>query len=250
MSPNTIKPKVVYNKLFDSNSIEATAMSKMPLVPELKESYDRMLTYLEKLFRERFKKIREVLYKLHSGLSAEDAINSYLLSKDETMKSIGLKKYQEILDNTLASEREAYIERLAHEITILNEKVLLAERKSNQDKAQACIELEQQNKKLRLQIMNSKKSIDELKTLNEKTLNQLEEKNRQLVKFQNEVKHRNRDSDRYDRQNMETLKRENSILATQLRDMQDELAENSNISKIQTKNASSLEISNNILSDR
>lgn len=90
-----------------------------------------MLVYLEKLFKERFKKIRDVIYKLHGGLSADEIINSYLLSKDETMQNIGMQKYREIVENTLASEREAYIERLAHEITILNEKVLLFD-KNNQ----------------------------------------------------------------------------------------------------------------------
>ena len=49
---------------------------------------------------------------------------------------------------------------------------------------------------------------------------------------------------------MEVYKRENSILASQLREMQEEIAETSNISKIQNKNLSSLEITNNMLSER
>lgn len=53
------------------------------------------------------------------------------------MKNIGIQKYKEIVENTLASEREAYIERLAHEITILNEKVLLTEKDKDNKKAQA-----------------------------------------------------------------------------------------------------------------
>jgi hypothetical protein len=85
-SPNINRPQVEYKNLFQSNSIESSALSISPLVPELKETYDRMLVYLEKLFRDRFKKIREVVYKIHSGLSAEETISSYLLSNDETMK--------------------------------------------------------------------------------------------------------------------------------------------------------------------
>jgi len=49
---------------------------------------------------------------------------------------------------------------------------------------------------------------------------------------------------------LEVYKRENSILASQLREMQEEIAETSNISKIQNKNLSSLEITNNMLSER
>jgi hypothetical protein len=48
-----------------------------------------------------------------------------------------MKKYREIVENTLAAEREAYIERLAHEITILNEKVVVSEHEYNKDKTKA-----------------------------------------------------------------------------------------------------------------
>jgi chromosome segregation ATPase len=49
---------------------------------------------------------------------------------------------------------------------------------------------------------------------------------------------------------METLKRDNSILASQLRDMQEEMVESSNVSRFQSKNVTSLEISNSILNER
>ena len=137
LSPQTMQPNVEYKNLFQNNTIESSIISNRPLVPELKESYDRMLVYLEKLFSDRFNKIREVVHKLHSGLKAEETINSYLLSTDETMKNIGVKKYKEIVDNALAAEREAYIERLAHEITILNEKVLISEQDFNKEKVKA-----------------------------------------------------------------------------------------------------------------
>lgn len=68
--------------------------------------------------------------------------------------------------------------------------------------------------------------------------------------YEKETKLKEADCQKKDKHNMETLKRENSILATQLRDMQDELANNSNISNIVSKNANSLEITNNILSER
>ena len=137
LSPHAIHSNIEYKNLFKNNTIESSILSGRPLVPELKETYDRMLLYLEKLFRERFNKVREVVHKLHSGLSAEETINSYLLSADETMKNIGIKKYKEILGSTLAAEREAYIERLAHEITILNEKVMVCEKDYNKEKAKA-----------------------------------------------------------------------------------------------------------------
>jgi hypothetical protein len=136
-SPNAQQPEIDYKKLFRENSIEDDALSNSPLLPELKESYERMLIYLEKLFKERFKKIRDVIYKLHGGLSVDEIINSYLLSKDEIMQNIGVQKYKEIVENTLASEREAYIERLAHEVTILNEKVLLFDKNNQNERMKA-----------------------------------------------------------------------------------------------------------------
>lgn len=122
LSPNIPPPNIAYKKLFDGSSIESSVLSKTPLNPELKETYDRMLIYLEKLFKERFRKIRDVVYKLHSNLSCDEILKSYFLSNDPTTKNLGVHKYKEILENTFASEREAYIERLAHEVTILNEK--------------------------------------------------------------------------------------------------------------------------------
>jgi hypothetical protein len=136
-SPNAQQSEIDYKKLFRENSIEDDALSNSPLLPELKESYERMLIYLEKLFKERFKKIRDVIYKLHGGLSVDEIINSYLLSKDEIMQNIGVQKYKEIVENTLASEREAYIERLAHEVTILNEKVLLFDKNNQNERMKA-----------------------------------------------------------------------------------------------------------------
>ena len=221
----------------------------MPLIPELKESYDRMLGYLEKLFKERFRKIREVVYKLHSSLSSEETIKTYMLSSDDTMKSIAIKKYKEILENTLASEREAYIERLAHEITILNEKTLLNSKTADVETSKKIEEFESVNKKLRLQISNLKKTVDDLKAINEKTVSELEEKDKKFRSLELQSKEKLCDRSR-NHDNMETLKRENSVLATQLRDIQEELAENSNISKMQYKNTNALEISNNILSER
>ena len=221
----------------------------MPLIPELKESYDRMLSYLEKLFKERFRKIREVVYKLHSSLGTEETIKSYMLSSDETMKNIAIKKYKEIVENTLASEREAYIERLAHEITILNEKALINSKTVDEESAKKIEEFEANNKKLRLQVSNLKKTIDELKNINEKTLSELEEKDKRLRSLESQVKDKVWDRSR-NHDNIDILKRENSILATQLRNIEEELAESSNISKIQNKNASALEVSNNILSER
>lgn len=248
ISPREHSDSISYRKLYSGNSIEDSALNNTPLVPELKESYDRMLVYLEKLFRERFKKVREVVYKLHSGLSAEETINAYLLSNDETMKNIGIKKYKEIVENTLASEREAYIERLAHEVTILNEKVLQNEKDTQSEKAKACQDLEKQNKKLRLQTMSLKETIDEMKSVNEGTLTKLETTTKRLKQLESEQ--RISEQETYGMQNAATLRRENSILATQLRDMQEEMAETSNISRIQCKNATSLEMSNNMLNDR
>ena len=54
-SPHVQQPEVGYKKLFKENSIEDDALANSPLLPELKESYERMLVYLEKLFKERFK---------------------------------------------------------------------------------------------------------------------------------------------------------------------------------------------------
>lgn len=250
MSPNTIQPQVEYKNLFQSNTIESSALSNAPIVPELKETYDRMLIYLEKLFRDRFKKIREVVHKLHSGLNSEETISAYLLSNDETMKNIGIKKYKEIVENTLAAEREAYIERLAHEVTILNEKVVIWDKEYSKEKAKAWDDLENQNKKLRLQVMSLKKSNDELTSVNEDTLNELEIKEKQIKELNNLLHSKGIEKPNKNIDNIQTLKRENSILATQLREMQEELAENSSISKIHNKNTSWLEITNNMLSER
>lgn len=224
-------------------------MSTMPLVPELKDSYDRMLIYLEKLFRSRFKKIREVVYKLHSGMNSEKLVQGYLLSNDETIKNIGMAKYQEILEDTLAAEREAYIERLAHEITILNEKILVNEKQNEDTENFKISELEKSNNKLRLQITNFKKTIEEMKELNEKTLAELEFKSNKIKQLESEVTVKF-SKPIVSNENIETLRKENSLLANQLRDIQDELVENSNISKAYSKNATQLEASNQLLSER
>lgn len=98
--------------------------------------------------------------------------------------------------------------------------------------------------------MNLKKSVDELKTINEKTLTKFEEASNKLKNCEKELQRVVQKTSIFDKQNMETLKRDNSILASQLRDMQEEMAESSNISKFQNKNVTSLEISNNILNER
>lgn len=84
-----------------------------------------MLQYLENLQKERFTGIRDHLSKVHSGVSAQEAISSYTLSTDNSIKEMALFRFQEVTENALAAERELYIERLSHEITALNEKLLV-----------------------------------------------------------------------------------------------------------------------------
>ena len=84
-----------------------------------------MLSYLESLLRDRFSHIREQLAKIHSGVEVQEAINTYTLINDETIKELSVQKFRDITENNLAAEREIYIERLSHEITTLNEKLVL-----------------------------------------------------------------------------------------------------------------------------
>lgn len=98
--------------------------------------------------------------------------------------------------------------------------------------------------------MSLKKSSDELKSVNEATLNELEVKDKQIKEFNHILSSKGIERPNKNIDNIQTLKRENSILATQLREMQEELAENSSISKIHNKNTSCLEITNNMLSER
>ncbi|CAI2373055.1 unnamed protein product [Moneuplotes crassus] len=253
LSPQTVQPNAEYKNLFTNPTIESSMIRNKPLVPELKESYERMLLYLEQLFRERFVKVKGVVhnlfnpfYKLHSGMSSEETINSYLLSNDETKKNLEIKKFKEVVESTLAAERELYIERLAHEVTILNEKVVTLEKGFSTEKVKACDELEVQNKKLRLQIMNLKKSTEELQNINENTLNELEEKNKIIEKLK-----KDNSSSSFNQEHLaERLQKENSILASQLREMQDEIAENCNMSRMQIKSLTSLEMANSMLSDQ
>jgi hypothetical protein len=74
--------------------------------------------------------------------------------------------------------------------------------------------------------MNLKKSTDELKTINDNTLTELEEKDLLIKKLNKVVGNREFEQPSKNNDDIDTLKRENSILATQLREMQEELAEN------------------------
>lgn len=57
---------------------------------KLKDSYNRMLSYLESLLRDRFSHIREQLAKIHSGVEVQEAINTYTLINDETIKELSV----------------------------------------------------------------------------------------------------------------------------------------------------------------
>jgi len=57
---------------------------------KLKDSYNRMLSYLESLLRDWFSHIREQLAKIHSGIEVQEAINTYTLINDETIKELSL----------------------------------------------------------------------------------------------------------------------------------------------------------------
>ena len=89
-----------------------------------------------------------------------------------------------------------------------------------------------------------------MKKVNDKLLSQLEEKSNIIKQLESELSKRDLQKLHDEAKNIGNLRKENSILATQLRDLQEELVENSNISKIYSKNASNLEVSNQLLSER
>ena len=84
-----------------------------------------MLSYLESLLWDWFSHIWEQLAKIHSGIEVQEAINTYTLINDETIKELSLQKFWDITESNLAAEWEIYIERLSHEITTLNEWLVL-----------------------------------------------------------------------------------------------------------------------------
>ena len=98
--------------------------------------------------------------------------------------------------------------------------------------------------------MSLKKSTEELKNLNENTLDELESKNRKIEDLEYELTKHENIMDDMEKDTLETLKKENSILASQLRELQEEREENSNISRIQNKNLGSLEATIEMLTER
>lgn len=122
----------------------------------LKASYYWMLNYLESLLKERFSHIWEQLAKIHSGVQAQEAINTYSLISDVSIKELSMQKFWDITENELAAERESYIERLSHEITTLNEKLIL-------DKLASDNLLIETKKKYKSQLKTFKSNEDSLK---------------------------------------------------------------------------------------
>lgn len=94
--------------------------------------------------------------------------------------------------------------------------------------------------------MNLKKKTEELQDINENTLNELEEKNKIIEKLKKDNFSPNFNQEH----RAERLQKENSILASQLREMQEEIAENCNMSRMQTKSLTSLEMANSMLNDQ
>ena len=78
-----------------------------------------------------------------------------------------------------------------------------------------------------------------MKKVNDKLLSQLEEKSNIIKQLESELSKRDLQKLHDEAKNIDNLRKENSILATQLRDLQEELVENSNISKIYSKNEKS-----------
>ena len=68
------------------------------------------------------------------------------MTHDAALKDLALQKYTEVTENAFAAEREVYIERLSHEITTLNEKLMLEKKKAEE---RASSESNSKNKKLR-----------------------------------------------------------------------------------------------------
>lgn len=127
----------------------------------MKGAYDRMLQYLDNLVRERFSHIREQLAKIHSGVDIQEAISTYSLTNDPTLKELSLDKFKEVTECELAAERELYIERLIHEITTLNEKLVLGKQDKN---AKETEEMESKKRKYKNMVKQFKVNEESLKS--------------------------------------------------------------------------------------
>ena len=130
----------------------------------MKGAYDRMLQYLDNLVRERFSHIREQLAKIHSGVDIQEAISTYSLTNDPTLKELSIQKFKEVTESELAAEREMYIERLIHEITTLNEKLVLGKQDNQQERVKETEEMESKKRKYKNMVKQFKINEESLKT--------------------------------------------------------------------------------------
>lgn len=94
-----------------------------------------------------------------------------------------------------------------------------------------------------MQILGFKANIKEMEQVNEDVLEKLEEKERVIQRLEG-----TEDGDSGEK--VKKLEEENEILAAQIREMQEEMAESSNMSKLQNKNLSSMEIANELLNQQ
>ena len=86
-------------------------------------------------------------------------ISSYTLASNPNIKELSHQKYNDVLQDEFASERECYIERLCHEVTILNEKIFMdaKEHKTMME------ELDNKKRKYKIMAKASKASEDAAK---------------------------------------------------------------------------------------
>ena len=154
-------------------SIPTVRYETGPEDPTLKAAYDRMLSYLENLLRDRFANIREQLAKIHSGHN----LDGYSLTTDPQVVEASLAQFEEAVGESLAAEREQYIEKLSHEVTALNEK-LIVEKHS---------EAAEKKKKYKAMLRSVQKSEEQLRAEAERLRSALAEKEQTVARFDREV---------------------------------------------------------------
>lgn len=147
-----------------------------------------MLNYLGNLQKERFALIREQLAKVYSGVEIHEAVRTYSLSNDPHLRELAFTKFKEVTEGTLAAEREVYIERLAHEITTLNEKLTMQQKESKDQLVQIQKDEEEikAKRKYKAMVKSMKLNEDALNVEIQHLKDQLKSKDSQISQVEKE----------------------------------------------------------------
>ena len=96
-------------------------------VKGIEQAYERVMLGLEGFLRERFSYIREGLAKLYNGCNADELLLA--MREDRATSEYAYHRVKEIVESSLAAERELCIDKLTRENALLRESQTVNEKK-------------------------------------------------------------------------------------------------------------------------